>query len=154
MGGAVVVIDGKGKLSQASARARDLLESYFGARDVVPGEVSAWLAGKSREDELVVDGRRGHLVVRLLRSPVLEPHRVLLLEEIRQRVPPAQALRGLGLTRREAEVLRLVAMGKENVEIGDELGISPATVRKHLERIYPKLGVNTRAAAATRALGA
>jgi DNA-binding NarL/FixJ family response regulator len=45
-------------------------------------------------------------------------------------------------------------MGKEDREIADELGVVVGTVRKHLERIYPKLGVHSRAAAAVRALGA
>jgi DNA-binding NarL/FixJ family response regulator len=77
-----------------------------------------------------------------------------MLEESRRLVPAAGALRELGLSEREADVLHLVAMGKENPEIADELGIAIATVRKHLERIYPKLGVRSRAAAAARALGA
>ena len=52
------------------------------------------------------------------------------------------------MTLREAEVLYWVAKGKTNRDIGDILGTSPATVKKHLERIYVKLGVETRTAAA------
>jgi DNA-binding CsgD family transcriptional regulator len=52
------------------------------------------------------------------------------------------------LTLREAEVLYWVAKGKTNRDIGDILGSSPATVKKHLERVYIKLGVETRTAAA------
>jgi DNA-binding NarL/FixJ family response regulator len=77
---------------------------------------------------------------------------VLILEESRRLVPSAESLRVLGLTGREAEVLQLVAMGKDNPEISSELGIAVSTVRKHLERVYPKLGVRSRAAAAARAL--
>ena len=40
-----------------------------------------------------------------------------------------------------------VARGKSNAEIAAILGIKPATVGKHLERIYPKLGVENRTAA-------
>lgn len=58
----------------------------------------------------------------------------------------------LGLTRREAEVLTWVADGKTNTEIGVILATSPRTVQKHLEHIFDKLGVETRTAAATRAL--
>jgi len=57
-----------------------------------------------------------------------------------------------GLTAREAEVLYWVAKGKINRDIGDILGASPATVKKHLERIYAKLGVETRTAAAAMAI--
>ena len=53
-----------------------------------------------------------------------------------------------GLTQREAEVLHWVARGKTNRDIGDILGLSPRTVTKHMEHILPKLGVETRTAAA------
>lgn len=57
-----------------------------------------------------------------------------------------------GLTAREAEVLYWVVKGKINRDIGDILGASPATVKKHLERIHAKLGVETRTAAAAMAI--
>jgi DNA-binding CsgD family transcriptional regulator len=56
-----------------------------------------------------------------------------------------------GLTRREREVLDRLAWGKTDRDIADILGISPRTVHKHLQRIYEKLGVETRTAAVARA---
>jgi DNA-binding CsgD family transcriptional regulator len=55
------------------------------------------------------------------------------------------------LTGREREVLDWLARGKTDRDIGDILGISPRTVHKHLQRIYEKLGVETRTAAVARA---
>ena len=52
-----------------------------------------------------------------------------------------------GLTAREVEVLRLVAAGKTNREIAAALVISDHTVRRHLQNIFTKLGVSSRAAA-------
>lgn len=52
------------------------------------------------------------------------------------------------LTPRELEVLRLVAEGTKNATIAAGLGISPQTVRKHLENIFAKLSVDNRTAAA------
>ena len=52
------------------------------------------------------------------------------------------------------QVLRWVACGKTNRDIGDILGLSPRTVNKHLEHVYVKLGVETRTAAASGALAA
>lgn len=56
-------------------------------------------------------------------------------------------LRQTGLTRREAEVLLWVSYGKTNRTVSEILGISPRTVNKHLEQVFRKLGVETRAAA-------
>ena len=58
----------------------------------------------------------------------------------------------LNLTDRESEVLRWIANGKTNREIGEILEMSPRTVNKHLEQIFPKLGVENRTAAAGVAL--
>jgi DNA-binding CsgD family transcriptional regulator len=52
-----------------------------------------------------------------------------------------------GLTAREVEVLRLVATGKSNREIATALVVSDHTVRRHLQNIFDKLGVSSRAAA-------
>ena len=58
----------------------------------------------------------------------------------------------LKLTAREAEVLYWVVKGKTNKDIGEILGSSPATAKKHLERVYVKMGVETRTAAAAMAM--
>ncbi|MFV3318975.1 response regulator [Pseudomonas sp. NY15374] len=58
------------------------------------------------------------------------------------------------LTGREVEVLRWVACGKTNRDIGTILDLSPRTVNKHLEHVYIKLGVETRTAATAVVLAA
>jgi DNA-binding NarL/FixJ family response regulator len=58
----------------------------------------------------------------------------------------------LPLTNREIDVLRLVATGKTNQEIGFELNISEKTVEKHLEGVFNKLGVTSRVEAAVTAV--
>jgi len=65
----------------------------------------------------------------------------------RRKTSPAQQL-----TPRELGVLRLVARGLSNAEIGRELFIGEATVKTHLLRVFGKLGVNDRTAAVTAAL--
>jgi DNA-binding NarL/FixJ family response regulator len=57
-----------------------------------------------------------------------------------------------GLTARESDVLTLLTQGLPNKGIARHLGISPKTVGNHVERIYTKLGVSNRAAAAMRAM--
>jgi DNA-binding NarL/FixJ family response regulator len=60
---------------------------------------------------------------------------------------PTQMTLPGGLTSREAEVLRQVAGGASNREVGNKLWISEATVRRHLANIFWKLGVSSRTAA-------
>jgi HD-GYP domain-containing protein (c-di-GMP phosphodiesterase class II) len=59
-----------------------------------------------------------------------------------------------GLTAREGDVLGLLAQGLPNKAIAQQLGISAKTVGNHIERVYTKLGVSNRAAAAMRAMQA
>ena len=54
------------------------------------------------------------------------------------------------ITERETEILRWVSNGKTNYEIGIILGISPFTVKNHLQRIFRKIGVSNRAHAVSR----
>ena len=69
-------------------------------------------------------------------------------------IPPAVAdrlahrLSDPALTPREMAVLELVAKGLSNREIGAALSTSAGTIKTHLERIYAKLGVGDRTAAA------
>jgi DNA-binding NarL/FixJ family response regulator len=76
---------------------------------------------------------------------LLRPHlsRLRLRWERRPHLP--------SLTERELDVLTLVAQGLTNREISRQLFISPATVRTHLEHIYDKLGVRSRAGAVSAA---
>jgi transcriptional regulator EpsA len=56
------------------------------------------------------------------------------------------------VTGREVEILRLVQQGKSNHEIGAMLGISPLTVKNHVQKIYRKLNVQNRAHAVSRGI--
>ncbi|MDE2077922.1 MAG: response regulator [Burkholderiales bacterium] len=73
-------------------------------------------------------------------------------EEAARSAPEVPArLIDAALTPRETEVLSWLAKGKTNRDIADILGMSHRTVNKHLEHIFEKLGVETRAAAAALA---
>ena len=77
---------------------------------------------------------------------LLRPHlfEAYLASERRHHRPPQ-------LTRRHWELLDLLAAGHTNAQIARQLGISPGTVRTHLENIYGRLQVSSRTAAVTRA---
>jgi DNA-binding NarL/FixJ family response regulator len=69
---------------------------------------------------------------------------LIRVERLSQRSAPKAAC---GLSAREVEVLRLVATGKTNRAIADELFISEKTVARHVSNIFTKLGLSSRAAA-------
>jgi DNA-binding CsgD family transcriptional regulator len=134
-----VVLMGVGsEIEYASPPAHRLLDDFFPAATGgrLPKAISDWL-----------ESGAGQRLVRRRGARVLQVERAdgaLLLEETREEV---------GLTAREREVLAWVARGKTNPEIAQLLWLAPSTVRKHLENVYAKLGVNTRTAAVTRFLG-
>ncbi len=70
-----------------------------------------------------------------------------------KRITALNAFRKAGLTSREADVLLWITRGKSNAEIGEVLGISFRTVKKHLEHIFAKLRTRSRLAASARASG-
>lgn len=72
-----------------------------------------------------------------------------LLEEVRTRGTAAERP---SLTRREAEVLRLIADGLSAPAIGRELYLAPATVKTHMSHLYEKLRVGDRAACVAQAM--
>lgn len=111
-------------------------------KDVEPAElvgaVRATLGGESPVDQ--------ELVMRLVRR---------LAEERSEEPAPAQAWerRAPGsLTARELDVLGLLATGKTNRQIAQELHLSLSTVKRNLERIISKLGVSDRTQAAVKAV--
>jgi HD-GYP domain-containing protein (c-di-GMP phosphodiesterase class II) len=69
-----------------------------------------------------------------------------------QPTPAAPASAPAGLTDREIEVLSLIARGRTNKEVATTLHLSAKTVGRHVENVYTKIGVNSRAAAAVFAM--
>jgi HD-GYP domain-containing protein (c-di-GMP phosphodiesterase class II) len=69
-----------------------------------------------------------------------------------QRAVPSPARWPADLTDREVEVLRLIARGRSNREVAERLFISAKTVGRHVENVYAKIGVSSRAAAALFAM--
>ncbi len=155
---AVVVCSCSGRVRLATVRAVRLLGEYFAWRGGVGSRLPEGLCLWARHQAARVDSptamtpRFPHSVTRggkrLELRLVIEPgHFLLLLDEHVDLIELAPLLR-LGLTRREAEVLAWVVQGKTNDDIARVLGISARTVQKHLERVFVKLGVETRTAAA------
>ena len=85
-----------------------------------------------------------HLEVRTGR---LDPDAVNAVLESAGHARPARTERIAGLSERELEVLRLIARGQATKQMARALGISPKTADHHIQHVYTKIGVSTRAGA-------
>jgi DNA-binding NarL/FixJ family response regulator len=137
----IVLCTTRGVIEFASRRSRRLLESYFGSENGhLPESLHAVLPYSG---SLVVEREGRRLTIRAVRAAGML---VLLLGE--------EDVRLDGLTSRQSEILHHVASGATDAEVGAALEIAPATVKKHLEQIYERLGVHTRTAASAMFLSA
>jgi DNA-binding CsgD family transcriptional regulator/tetratricopeptide (TPR) repeat protein len=121
-------------------------------------QAEALLASKASRAQVEETLRAAHTVAVRLGAAPLQHELELLAQRGRVRLEqPAQPVAepeapsvaaSLGLTRREAEVLALVAEGRTNRQIGQALYITPKTASVHVSRILAKLGVTGRGEAA------
>ncbi|QMW65570.1 response regulator transcription factor [Mumia sp. ZJ1417] len=125
----------------ASDEESDLLES-------IRNGASGYLLKDSSVDQ-VSDAVRRVATGQSLISP---PMATRLLEEFRLLATRGEPPRGTKLSDRELEVLRLVAVGNNNREIGQKLFISENTVKNHVRNILEKLQLRSRVEAATYAV--
>ena len=146
----VVLVDAQGRVAWRSPQAALWLESFDSANGRLPDPVQAMLEGETAQVLLSLVGVQ--LSVRNM-GRVGIGETMLMLEERSANAAAPSRLADAALTPRETEVLSWLAKGKTNRDIGDILGMSHRTVNKHLEHIFEKLGVETRAAAAALATG-
>jgi DNA-binding NarL/FixJ family response regulator len=152
----VLVVDAQGRAAWRSPQAATWLADFFPDSGTAPlAELLRALASPEAQPRecAAPDGRV--LTVRPL-GPAGLGERMLLMQ-VRAAAAPPSRLSQAALTPREAEVLSWLAKGKTNRDMAEILGMSPRTVNKHLEHVFEKLGVETRAAAAalaSRELGA
>jgi DNA-binding response OmpR family regulator/DNA-binding CsgD family transcriptional regulator len=157
-----------GRLLWQTALARDLLRQHCGTEaPTTPPAVLHWLrrhlgeAQAQREPpRLTLENGPRRLTFRLHQrvgdedsDPRGQGDWLIVMQETSNESVYAALAAAFGLTAREAEVLYWVVKGKINRDIADILGASPATVKKHLERVHMKMGVETRTAAAAMAIG-
>ncbi|MDP3652134.1 MAG: response regulator transcription factor [Rhodoferax sp.] len=152
-----------GKLMWQTPLARELLVRYYGTEAPhTPAPVWAWLRRHVNGAEVLMEPPRlsieqgpKRLTFRLHQqigdSEGGGDWLIIMQEVSDESVIEAIAL-SFKLTPREAEVLYWVVKGKINRDIGDIVGSSPMTVKKHLEHVFAKMGVETRTAAAGMAM--
>jgi DNA-binding NarL/FixJ family response regulator len=144
----VLVIDGRGRIAWHSPQAQRWLAAFFGNEAESSGV--AWLLG-AQIGEVECAGLDGRMLLARRLGEVGLGETMWLLRVSAAGEAPASRLATAALTPRETEVLSWIAKGKTNRDVAEILGMSPRTVNKHLEHVFEKLGVETRAAAAALA---
>jgi len=170
----LVVRAGDGRLLWQTALARSLLRDHFGSEgSAAPVPLIDWLRAQvagvargalpqplvcargGRRLTLALHAMTGELAERAVDDDGSDPDEaewLVVASEANDAALLESLMAQFRLTAREAEVLYWVSKGKTNRDVGDILGASPRTVTKHMEHILPKLGVETRTAAAALVL--
>jgi DNA-binding NarL/FixJ family response regulator len=148
----VLLVDARGRVAWRSPQAALWLETVDEA--AAPGRLPQAMEAALLDDSapVLLSSVGVQLSVRNM-GRVGIGETMLLLEQLSANASAPSRLTNAALTPRETEVLSWLAKGKTNRDIGDILGMSHRTVNKHLEHIFEKLGVETRAAAAALATG-
>jgi len=152
---ALLVVSPNGRIQFATAQANLWMRELIATTDPLdrlPKALTRWLDDEisgRQASRFVVDQSGRRLFVQLL---FRETDSFCLLLERSSRISATMGAHR-ALTRRQTEVLIWVARGKTNAEIAKILSLKPKTIGKYLERIYPKLGVENRTAAASFILG-
>jgi DNA-binding NarL/FixJ family response regulator len=159
----LVILNSEGQVQRITPQAVAWLEAYFPkptSTFQLPDHLWAWVKHQiscatlesdfsKAQLPLRVEQAGKQLVIRLVVEQRSERYLLLLEEQTRSLL---KSLALLGLSQRETEVLFWVMQGKENKTIATQMSVGQSTVRKHLESIYRKLGVQSRTEAVTNAL--
>lgn len=153
------IMDGLAAASVLSATTKVLMLTYTDDADTVTaalrhGAVGYLVYGRFEPDELL----RAVRSTACGNSVLSEVAASAVCRALRAEDAPSPAVLPTGggwmLSDREAEVMGFIATGRSNAEIGAALFVSEKTVKNHVNRIYAKLAVRTRAEAVARWLGA
>jgi HD-GYP domain-containing protein (c-di-GMP phosphodiesterase class II) len=121
-------------------------------RLIAAADVMAALGEPRPHRPALDDQRAGKELRRMVEQGALDARAVQAVLEARGVVATRKEAWPSGLSDREVEVVRLVAVGRTNKEIGALLGMSPRTAQKHVMNVYDKLGLESRAGLALYAV--
>ncbi len=152
----VFCIDKNGRLLWATPEAQMLLNEYQLENNEsveLSDRLSRWLSSGQGGHDLALPLQQQNIVLTVHYFKQSEEDEYLLkIQSPNVEIDPAILEERLSITSREAEVLLWLAHGKTNREIAEILQMSPRTVNKHLEQMYPKIGADNRTIAASVAI--
>lgn len=151
----VFCIDKQGTILWSTPEAQHLIDQYEKNRrdekQHAKDQLSSWLPNGMIGHDLALAMENELLTVRYFKQ-ARDNEFLLKIQSPNVEIDPATLEEALQITYREAEVLLWLAHGKTNREIAEILEMSPRTVNKHLEQMYPKIGADNRTAAASIAI--
>ena len=160
-GQGIALFQADGVVTCLSAFAGELFRKYFKktveAGEPLPKVLQQWFATEAEfihqvERNLFVVEQEGvRLTIRRLRDAVTGEY-ILIMTETDQSFQ-LKKLHDYGLSQRQSQVLLWLARGKTNLEIATILNMGKRTVEKHLENVFTRLGVESRAAAVAMVRG-
>jgi DNA-binding NarL/FixJ family response regulator len=144
-------IEATRRIRQAAPTTKVILITIDESRGAISEAIQAGVSGyllKDASPDTLVDAARNAIEGNAVIHPQLTK---TFIEEVRMGEGEGGA-RSTPLSKREREILQKVADGSTTRQVASELGISPHTVKTHLERIFEKLGANDRAQAVAIAI--
>jgi DNA-binding NarL/FixJ family response regulator len=143
-------IEATRRIRQAAPTTKVILITIDESRGAISEAIQAGVSGyllKDASPDALVDAARNAIEGNAVIHPQLTK---TFIEEVR--LGEGDGPKAAPLSKREREILQKVADGSTTRQVATELGISPHTVKTHLERIFEKLGANDRAQAVAIAI--
>jgi DNA-binding NarL/FixJ family response regulator len=143
-------IEATRRIRQAAPTTKVILITIDESRGAISEAIQAGVSGyllKDASPDALVDAARNAIEGNAVIHPQLTK---TFIEEVR--LGDSDTPKSTPLSKREREILQKVADGSTTRQVATELGISPHTVKTHLERIFEKLGANDRAQAVAIAI--
>jgi DNA-binding NarL/FixJ family response regulator len=142
-------IEATRRIREASPETKVILITIDESRGAISEAIQAGVSGyllKDASADTLIDAARNAVEGRAVIHPQLTK---TFIEEAHLGESPSEQA---PLSKREREILQKIANGATTKEVASDLGISPHTVKTHLERIFEKLGANDRAQAVAIAI--
>jgi DNA-binding NarL/FixJ family response regulator len=143
-------IEATRRIREASPETRVILITIDESRGAISEAIQAGVSGyllKDASPDALVDAARNAVEGNAVIHPQLTK---TFIEEVH--LAETEGAKSTPLSKREREILQKVADGATTRQVASDLGISPHTVKTHLERIFEKLGANDRAQAVAIAI--